>query len=102
MVIFDVRRYENSTLRLAQFAQEQGAKIILFTDQWQSPVHDLADCVFSGRIAVPSAWDSNVTLLLLVETVVADVQERTWEETRSRMEVLEDMFDRTKFFRKFT
>ncbi len=102
VVIFDVRRYETSTLKLAEMARERGARIVLFTDQWRSPVHDLADCTFSGRIVVPSAWDSSVTLMLLLETVIADVQERTWEVTRHRMEALEEMFDRTRFFRKFT
>ncbi|MEO9780889.1 MAG: MurR/RpiR family transcriptional regulator [Sedimentitalea sp.] len=102
VVIFDVRRYENSTLKLAEMARERGAVIVLFTDQWRSPVHDLADCSFCGRIVVPSAWDSSVTLLLMLETVIADVQERTWTTTRDRMEALEEMFDRTRFFRKFT
>ncbi len=102
VVIFDVRRYENSTLKLAEMASERGAKIILFTDQWRSPVHKLADHCFSSRIIVPSAWDSSVTTMLLLETIIAAVQEITWPETRSRMEALEDMFDRTRFFRKFT
>ena len=102
LVIFDVRRYENSTLKLAEMAAERGAKIILFTDQWRSPVSKFADHCFSSKIVVPSAWDSSVTTTLLLETVIAAVQERTWSETRSRMEALEDMFDRTKFFRKFT
>jgi DNA-binding MurR/RpiR family transcriptional regulator len=102
LVIFDVRRYENSTLKLAEMAAERGAKIILFTDQWRSPVSKFAEHCFSSKIVVPSAWDSSVTTTLLLETVIAAVQERTWSETRSRMEALEDMFDRTKFFRKFT
>lgn len=102
VVIFDVRRYENSTLKLAEMASERGARIILFTDQWRSPVHKFADHCFSSRIVVPSAWDSSVTTMLLLETMIAAVQEMTWPETRTRMEALEDMFDRTRFFRKFT
>jgi DNA-binding MurR/RpiR family transcriptional regulator len=102
IVIFDVRRYENSTLKLAEMAAEAGAKIILFTDQWLSPISKLADHTFSLKIVVPSAWDSSVTTMLLVETIIADVQQRTWPETRQRMEELEVMFDRTRFFRKFT
>ncbi len=102
LVIFDVRRYENSTLKLAQMAQERGAKIVLFTDQWRSPVHKFAEFTFCGRITVPSAWDSSITLMLLLETMIAGVQERTWSLTRGRMEALEEMFDRTRFFRKFT
>lgn len=102
VVIFDVRRYENSTLKLAEMAAEKGAKIILVTDQWCSPISKVADFCFSLRIVVPSAWDSSVTLMLLLETMIAEVQEQTWPETRKRMKELEDMFDRTRFFRKFT
>ena len=101
VVVFDVRRYENSTLRLAELAVDRGAKIVLFTDQWMSPIAQLASVCFTNQITVPSAWDSNVTTLLMTELVIAEVQERNWEQTRDRMEVLEDMFDRTKFFRKF-
>jgi len=102
LVIFDIRRYENSTLKLAEIAHEKEAQIILFTDQWRSPIEKFSNFCFSARIVVPSAWDSTVELLLLVETFIAAVQELTWPETRRRMEELEEMFDRTRFFRKFT
>lgn len=101
-IIFDVRRYENNTLKLAEVAHARGAKIILFTDQWRSPVHHLADISFSCRIIAPSAWDSATTTMLLIETMIASVQTLNWSETKERMEQLEDMFDQTKLFRKFT
>lgn len=101
-VIFDMRRYENNTLKLAELARERGAKIILFTDQWRSPIHTMSDVCFSSRIVVPSAWDSAATPLLLVESMISAVQARLWDSTRSRMESLEEMFDSTKLFRKFT
>ncbi|MEP2978143.1 MAG: MurR/RpiR family transcriptional regulator [Lentilitoribacter sp.] len=102
VVIFDIRRYENSTLRLAEMAKERGAKVVLFTDQWGSPISVNADYCFNSQIVVPSAWDSNVTVMLLAEIFIAEVQERHWDTTKSRMEELEKMFDRTKFFRKFS
>jgi DNA-binding MurR/RpiR family transcriptional regulator len=102
IVIFDVRRYENSTLKLAEMAAAKGAEIILLTDQWISPISKFTDMVFASRIVVPSAWDSSVTSLLLLETILAEVQELIWPQTRSRMQELEAMFDETKFFRKFT
>lgn len=100
--IFDVRRYENNTLKLAEMAHQRGARIVLFTDQWRSPVHAFADVCFSNRIVVPSAWDSLVTTLLLVETLISAVQDLTWDDTKDRMETLEGIFDQTKLFRKFT
>ena len=101
-VIFDVRRYENNTLKLAEMAHARGARIILFTDQWRSPVHQLAAISFSSRIVVPSAWDSAATTMLLIETMIAAVQNTDWENIKDRMEGLEEMFDQTKLFRKFT
>lgn len=101
-VVFDVRRYENNTLKLAEMARARGAKIVLFTDQWRSPVHRLADISLSSRIIVPSAWDSATTTMLLVESMISAVQVLNWEKTKDRMEELEDIFDKTKLFRKFT
>ncbi|MEM9638274.1 MAG: RpiR family transcriptional regulator, partial [Pseudomonadota bacterium] len=37
-----------------------------------------------------------------VETIIAAVQDLSWEDTKDRMQTLEDMFDQTKLFRKFT
>ncbi|MGH1350164.1 MAG: MurR/RpiR family transcriptional regulator [Methyloligellaceae bacterium] len=102
LVIFDVRRYETSTLKLAEMAAEKGAEIILFTDQWKSPVSKYATHHFCNSITVPSAWDSSVTTLLLLEALIASLQEEHWTETKSRIQDLENMFDQTKFFRKFT
>lgn len=101
-IVFDVRRYENNTLKLAEMAHAKGAKVILFTDQWRSPIHQFADISFSSRIVVPSAWDSGVTSMLLIETMISTMQNLTWGDTKDRMEELENMFDQTKLFRKFT
>ncbi|WP_299698871.1 MurR/RpiR family transcriptional regulator [uncultured Tateyamaria sp.] len=101
-VVFDVRRYENNTLKLAEMADKRGAKIVLLTDQWRSPVHQLAHICLSNRIVVPSAWDSATTIMLLVETMISAIQSLNWEATKERVENLEDMFDQTKLFRKFT
>jgi DNA-binding MurR/RpiR family transcriptional regulator len=101
LVIYDIRRYENNALALARMAEEKGVKIILFTDQWQSPVHPHASHSLAARIEAPSAWDSTAALLLLTETLIAAVQEALWDTTRERMAELEDIFDRSKVFRKF-
>jgi len=72
------------------------------TDQWRSPVHQMATVCLSNRIVVPSAWDSATTIMLLVETMISSIQTFNWSQTKARMEGLEDMFDQTKLFRKFT
>lgn len=102
VVAFDVRRYETSTLQLAQMSRDRGADVVLFTDQWRSPVHQVARYTFSGRIAVPSAWDTCVPLMLMSECMIAAVQEKLWDTVKTRTAALEEAFDRTKVFRKFT
>lgn len=101
LVLFDVRRYQNDLLKLAGFVASRGVEVILLTDQWGSPVTKHATYKFNCRIEVPSAWDSNVTIMSLAETMIAEVQTRTWDSTGERMQDLENLFDATKLFRKF-
>ena len=102
LVAFDIRRYEHDTQRLAEMAQERGAELVLFTDQWGSPAAKHASHSFRARIEAPSAWDSSAVILFIIEALIAAVQTERWEETRDRMKVLEQLFDQTKLFRKFT
>ncbi len=101
LVIYDIRRYENSALKLAKIAAGRGVRIILLTDQWQSPVARHAVITLNCRIEAPSAWDSTVAMMLLSEVLVAAVEETDWDKTRARMAELEGLFDATKIFRKF-
>src|SRR3546814_14148088 len=67
LVVFDIRRYQANLLRLAQLAGKRGTRVVVFTDQWLSPVARHADHVLRARIAVPSAWDSSAALMALAE-----------------------------------
>lgn len=101
LVVFDVRRYEQELQRLAEMARSKGVVVVLFTDQWGSPVAKQATHAFHARIEAPSAWDSSVVTLFIIEAVVAAVQEAGWDETRERVRSLEELFDQTRMFRKF-
>lgn len=99
-VIFDIRRYEQNTLRLAETVREKGARVVLFTDAWHSPVSVFADHTFAARTSAPSAWDSNVATLLLVEALIAAVHDYDRSGSRARLKELDEIFDRTRLFRK--
>ncbi len=101
LVAFDIRRYEHDILRLLEMARARDVIVILFTDQWGSPAAKEASHSFHSRIEAPSAWDSSVVTLFVVEALIAAVQNETWAETKGRMKALEDLFDQTKLFRKF-
>lgn len=99
VLAFDIRRYENNVLQLVELAKDQGAEVILVTDPWVSPASAHASYRFSAQIEVPSAWDSNVAIQLLVETMLASVQALTWEDTSARMSRLEELYEKARFFR---
>lgn len=101
LLVFDIRRYENSVLQLVELAVEQGAEVILITDRWISPAAAHARHRLSCHTEAPSAWDSTVTILVLVETLLAAVQDLTWAETEGRMKRLETLYDRSRFFRRY-
>lgn len=102
LVIFDIRRYEHDILRLAEMASERNVTIILYTDQWGSPIIKHAAYKFHCRVEAPSAWDSSMAILFVVEAVIAAVENLGWEKTKERMNTLETLFDQMKMFRKFT
>lgn len=100
LVVFDIRRYEADLAKLAALAKERGAVIVLFTDQWGSPISKLADHVVNAMVEVPSSWDSTIAINLIVEALVAEVQARRGKVSRERIETLEEMFRATRIFRK--
>lgn len=100
LILFDIRRYEQEMETLAKSARDRGVEIVLFTDRWSSPVAKSASKVFRSQIEVPSAWDSSVVILFLVEALIEAVQSSNWDATRDRMKTLEGLFDSTRIFRK--
>ncbi|WP_054007361.1 MurR/RpiR family transcriptional regulator [Cypionkella psychrotolerans] len=100
LLVFDIRRYENAVLQVAEMAKERGAEIVLITDRWISPASAHARHTLACHIEAPSAWDSNVSLMVLVETLLAAVQDLTWDVTEGRMKRLEELYARTRFFRR--
>jgi DNA-binding MurR/RpiR family transcriptional regulator len=94
LVVYDIRRYQPSLLRLAQAAAERQVRVVLMTDQWLSPIARVASHVLSARVAVPSVWDSSTALMALSEALLADVSRQSWEVSKQRMRELEDMRER--------
>lgn len=100
LILFDIRRYERELEALAKTASEVGAEIVLFTDNWGSPIGKYARHAFRLHIEAPSAWDSSVVTLLVVEALIEAVQGANWDKTRERMSMLENLFETTPLFRR--
>ena len=99
VAIFDIRRYETDAVQLAELAARQGAQVVLITDHWLSPAADHAHHILPCRIDMPAAWDSTVTILLLVEALLGRVQSHCPDQVQDRLNRLEDVFAKTRIFR---
>jgi DNA-binding MurR/RpiR family transcriptional regulator len=91
LIIFDIRRYQESLLDFAQKAASLGAAIVLFTDQWLSPVARVARHAITCRTAAPSAWDSSAALFALIEALIAQLTAEGGAKTAKRIASLEDL-----------
>lgn len=100
LILFDIRRYERELEALAKTASDVGAEIVLFTDNWGSPIGKFARHAFRLHIEAPSAWDSSVVTLLVIEALIEAVQNANWDRTRERMSMLESLFETTPLFRR--
>ncbi|MBI2253203.1 MAG: MurR/RpiR family transcriptional regulator [Proteobacteria bacterium] len=89
IVAFDFRRYERQTIDFCQQAARQGARIILVTDPWLSPVAEIAQWVLPVEVDVPSPFDSSLAAMAVVEAMLAGTLARLGSAARARMERLE-------------
>ena len=93
VLIFDIRRYAPDIATFASKAAARGATVVLFTDQWLSPVSRVAKHVLPAHVIAPSVWDSSAGLVLLIEALLSAVATELGPETRKRLSAVETMRD---------
>lgn len=91
LVVADFRRYQTDTAAFAAAARSAGARIVLLTDPWMSPIVRDADVVLQASVEAPSPFDSMVPAMAVIEALIAEVVTMYGESSRSRLE----SFDRT-------
>ncbi len=91
LLIFDIRRYQDSLIRFAEKAHQRGVQIVLVTDQWLSPIARFARHVVAGRTAMPSAWDSSAALFVVAETLIDAATRRLEAEGARRIREMEEL-----------
>lgn len=91
ILIFDIRRYQESLVRFAEAADRRGSRIVLFTDQWLSPIARFARHVLAARTAIPSPFDSSAALFVLAETLVGELTRRLEPDSGRRIREMESL-----------
>lgn len=89
LVLFDIRRYWSDMRLLSQTAAERKCRQILITDQWTSPLSRFANLTLTAYTEGKSGWDINVALLLLIDALIAALNNLNWEATKNRLEQVE-------------
>lgn len=89
LVVFDYRRYQNDTVAFARAAADKGARLILFTDPYTSPLVDLAEITLTAPVEHLSPYDTMVPALAQVEALIAALTQRLAGRARARLENLE-------------
>ncbi|MDO6588385.1 MurR/RpiR family transcriptional regulator [Salipiger sp. 1_MG-2023] len=91
LVLFDYRRYQGELLRFAEGARDAGARIVLLTDLWRSPIAALAEAVLTAPETSASPFGSRVVPTAQVEALVAAVVERDRDAARKRLARIETL-----------
>jgi DNA-binding MurR/RpiR family transcriptional regulator len=92
--VFDFRRYERDTHEFASAAQSAGARIVLFTDPWLSPIADIADALLPATVAGPSPFESFTPTIAVVETLLTAVADVLGDDARAHFERFGGIADR--------
>ena len=58
LFVYDYRRYQIDTIRFARQAAKQGARIVLFTDRWASPIAEFASVTLMAPVDTVSPYDT--------------------------------------------
>ncbi len=87
LFLIDFRRYQGALEDLAMKAVDQvGAKVILMTDKWMSPISRHASEILPVHIESGTLWDTYAPALSIVEAIVTRIAEDNFDVTRARIE----------------
>jgi DNA-binding MurR/RpiR family transcriptional regulator len=84
-VVYDLRRYQTQTVERAALLAEAGAHLVCITDEWLSPVSQVAEVVLPTSVRSSGAFDSAASAFVLTELLVDAVLDRLGPEAVERM-----------------
>ncbi len=91
LFVYDYRRYQIDTIRFARQAAKQGARIVLFTDRWVSPIAEIASVTLMAPVDTVSPYDTMVPAIAQTEALIAGLTARLANQSRGRIERMEEL-----------
>ncbi|HTN98501.1 MAG TPA: MurR/RpiR family transcriptional regulator, partial [Nordella sp.] len=89
VVAFDLRRYQQDVVQFCRQAHERGARIILLTDKWKSPIASFATVTLTGPVDTISPFDTMVPTMVQLEALVTAFTGKLDKQVRPRLEEIE-------------
>ncbi|GAA4379730.1 MurR/RpiR family transcriptional regulator [Paeniglutamicibacter cryotolerans] len=89
VVAYDFRRYTPETVEFGKAARKRGAKIILVTDPWLSPLSTDASIVLPCSVASPSAFDALSPTMALTEVLISGLVRHSGAAGRASLSAVE-------------
>jgi DNA-binding MurR/RpiR family transcriptional regulator len=89
LVVFDYRRYQLDVMAYASQAAALDVRILLFTDQWLSPISDLAEVTIVSPLEVASPYDTLAPAIAQMEALTAHIVSTLGDDARARIERIE-------------
>jgi len=97
ILIADLRRYQPNTIEFGRQAKARGARLILLTDRWVSPLAEAADAVLTCALDAPHPLDSMVPALAVTEALLAGVVDVLGDAPIERMRRYDAAWDSLGF-----
>lgn len=94
MIAISFNRYSNNTKFAVQMARDAGAKIISFTDYYTSPIAQGVDKVIINSVENFSFYNSYVSALMNIETIVALVSRKNITANKKRLMKMEKYLEK--------
>lgn len=91
VVVFDYRRYQAQALSVTKAAKARGARVVLFTDVYDSPLREFADLIVSAPVESPSPFDTLVPATAQVEALIASLVARMDGHLDERLEGIDHL-----------
>ena len=84
-----VRRYQQDVVQFTRQAYERGARVILLTDKWKSPIASFANVTLTGPVDTISPFDTMVPTMVQLEALVTAFTGKLDKQVRPRLEEIE-------------
>lgn len=91
VLVFDYRRYQAQALGVTRAAKARGARVVLFTDIYDSPLREFADLIISAPVESPSPFDTLVPAMAQVEALIASLVARMDGQLDERLEGIDQL-----------